>query len=101
MRSTDPTVPCVEIVSVSSVVLNSQVSLTSSWLGTHCQEAKRVTHPLSAVMKTKATSLPVATRAAVERSVSLREEDTTVPSVLARDVMASRGWKAWSVRDKR
>jgi hypothetical protein len=47
--------------------------------------------PESAVIKTRATSLPDATVAAAARSVSLSEDVTVLPSWAARAVMASRG----------
>ena len=51
------------------------------------------THPLSAVINTKATSAPVAVLAADARSVSLKEDLTVVPSAFARVVMASTGYR--------
>ena len=43
-------------------------------------------------MKTKAAVLPAATDLAVLRSLSLVEEATEVPSLEARDLIASRGY---------
>jgi len=48
--------------------------------------------PLSAVMKTMATSFPVAVFAAVGKSESLKLDDITVLSDLERLVMASNGF---------
>ena len=49
--------------------------------------------PLSDVMKTKATSFPVAVLLALFKSESLRDDDTVVPSTLERFVMASSGFR--------
>lgn len=56
----------------------------------------KTTYQLSAVMKTNATSLLDAACEAAFRSVSLKEDVTVVPSVLARAVIASTGWKRGS-----
>lgn len=48
--------------------------------------------PLSAVINTRATSFPDAADLAELRSVSLREDVTDVPSVLALDDIAERGY---------
>ena len=52
----------------------------------------RPTYPLSAVMKTKATSFPDAAFIAAFVSVSLKDDVTSVPSAEARFEMASTGY---------
>ena len=84
--------PCVEIVAVASVVLYGKVPLSARVSVTRPLFSYiTITYPLSAVMKTKATSLPLAACAAALRSVSLSEDETVVSSVLARVVIASTG----------
>ena len=48
-------------------------------------------------MKTNAMSLPAAACAAACKSVSLKEEETTVPSALARSVIASMGYRCMNI----
>ena len=75
------TPPCQACMSLRSPVLNSTMYPSS---------------PLSAVMKTKATSLPLAVVAAVSRSESLKLDDITVLSDLDRFVMASKGYDRYN-----
>lgn len=51
--------------------------------------------------KTRATLFPDAAAAAAFRSVSLKDEETTVPSALERFVIASTGYKGVSIRMRR
>lgn len=95
-----PTVPSVQIVTITSVTFNGDISLAVRTTSARTQSRKLRTiyaYPLSAVMKTSAASLLAAALAAPVRSVSLREGVTMVPSFLARAVIASTGYKSLSV----
>lgn len=85
--------PGVEVITVAGVPFDCDVFLpTQQHKGIFDCELL-TTHPLSAVMKTKATSALVAVLAADARSVSLKEDLTVVPSAFARVVIASTGYR--------
>lgn len=89
-----PVVPCAEVVAIARRVLDGDVSLAVSKFRDNAPHPGLdvKAYPLSAVMKTNATSLPLAAFAAPVRSVSVSEDVTVVPSLFARAVIASMGW---------
>ena len=94
MRTHYPVMPCVQIITIARVAFDSNVALTVTSVIKNLRAGNfiRPAYPLSAFMKTNATSFPVAALAAPVRSVSLSDVVTVVPSALARAVMASEGY---------
>ena len=92
LTPTYATMPCTEVIAIAGIVLHSDVPLAIHLLSIYSIDCVIDTHPLSAVMKTRAMSLPAAAFAAPVKSVSLRDEVTVVPSCFALVVMASTGY---------
>ena len=86
------TMPCTEVIAIAGIVLHSDVPLAIHLFSIDLVDCVINTHPLSAVMKTRAMSLPAAAFAAPVKSVSLRDEVTVVPSCFALVVIASTGY---------
>ena len=86
--------PCVQVVTVSCIAFNCDVAFAKDNTIIQSRTTRKTfeaSHPLSAVINTRATSLLAAALAAPVKSVSLREDVTVIPDCFALAVMASTG----------
>ena len=105
MLDTHTAVPCLEIVTVARVALNGVLRFTARAraglaLSFDAEQSRksRGTHPLSAVINTSATFLPLATFAAEPASLLTVHQSTDVPCALARSAIGSCGWRGKGAR---
>ena len=89
--------PCLQVVPISLVALDGILVLPGNYLINigECEDAN-MAYPLSAVMKTSATFLPLATLAAAPVSSLMVHQSTSVPCASARSAMGSCGYRYMS-----